>query len=76
MILRAKVLRLEREAREGEKASEALRHAQAQNEENQKAKKRLTSQSQNAKLEIASLKEVCLFVCLFVCCLFVCLFIQ
>lgn len=68
MILRAKVLRLEREAREGEKASEALRHAQAQNEENEKSKKRMTSQSQNAKLEIARLKEVSL---LFVVCLFI-----
>ncbi|KAI6659260.1 Girdin-like [Oopsacas minuta] len=57
MILRAKVLRLEREAREGEKASEGLRHAQAQIEENEKSKKRMTSQSQNAKLEIARLKE-------------------
>ena len=58
MVLRAKVLRLEREAREGEKASEALRHAQAQIEENEKSKKRITTQNQNFKLEIARLKEV------------------
>ena len=58
MALRAKVLRLEREAREGEKAGEQLRHARAQAEEYEKSVKRLISQSQNAKLEIARLKEV------------------
>ena len=55
---RAKVLRLEKEARELEKTTEALRQSQAKSAELEKANKKLYSQTHADRKDIIKLKEV------------------
>ena len=55
---RAKLVRLEKERREMEKAVETARHVQAKVSELEKTNKKLYTQSHSDKKEIIKLKEV------------------
>ena len=55
---KAKVLRLEKEARELEKTTEALRQSQAKSAELEKANKKLYTQNHTDRKEIIKLREV------------------
>ena len=56
---KAKVLRLEKEARELEKTTESLRQSQAKAVELEKANKKLYGQTHADRKEIIKLREVC-----------------
>lgn len=55
---KAKVLRLEKEAREMERTAEALRHSQAKVAELEKTNKKLYAQTHTDRKEIIKLREV------------------